>query len=79
MPEAGRASSAAGLTDAESPHDGRSNTVAWVSDDPAEILLREFRELSPEDRELVMALVARLRGVQVYEFPRDVPFMDFDE
>ncbi|MDQ1392895.1 MAG: hypothetical protein QOF30_1872 [Acidimicrobiaceae bacterium] len=53
--------------------------MAQVSDDPAEILLREFHQLSPEDQEFVITLVARLRGVQAYEFPRDVPFMDFDE
>lgn len=42
-------------------------------------MAREFRLLTPEDQELVMALVARLRGAKQHEYPPDVPFMDFEE
>ncbi|MDQ6615852.1 MAG: hypothetical protein M3083_14210 [Actinomycetota bacterium] len=44
-----------------------------------EALGQEFRQLSPEDQDLILALVARLRVSEGAEFPPDVPFMDFDE
>jgi hypothetical protein len=61
--------------------------VATVSDEQrypidearVESLAQEFRLLTPEDQELVMILVNRLRGFEASEFTPDVPFMDFDE
>jgi hypothetical protein len=51
-------------------------------DGKTDALLQEFRELSPRDQDLVMALVARLRGSLTEPdsgFPPDVAFMDFEE
>jgi hypothetical protein len=49
-------------------------------DRQVEVLVRQFSLLSPGDRDLVMALVARLEGSDQLEvYPKDVPFMDFDE
>jgi hypothetical protein len=47
----------------------------------ARALAEEFQQLAPEDQALVLALVARLRSPvpDGNEFPKDVPFMDFDE
>jgi hypothetical protein len=58
---------------------GQGEYGGAVSDDQVEIFMQEFRQLPPEDQELVIALVARLRGTVTPEFPPDVPFMDFDE
>ncbi len=48
---------------------------------PSELFGREFALLSPEDQQLVLALVYRLRGAGAEEidYPGDVSFMDFDE
>ena len=51
-------------------------------DGKTDALLREFRELSRRDQDLVMALVARLRWSLAEpdsDFPPDVAFMDFEE
>ncbi|MDQ1429391.1 MAG: hypothetical protein QOK39_2867 [Acidimicrobiaceae bacterium] len=48
-----------------------------------ERLVGEFAQLSPEDQDLVLALVSRFvhgpPAPEVAEFAPDVAFMDFDE
>jgi hypothetical protein len=55
-----------------------------VSDDDATTrFVQEFALLSPDDQGLVMAVVYRLRRQGEPDdqapYPRDVPFMDFDD
>jgi hypothetical protein len=54
-----------------------------VSDAPnprIESLVEEFRQLTPADQDLVLAVIARLREPVAAEgYPPDVAFMDFDE
>lgn len=43
-------------------------------------LVEEFRQLTPADQDLVMAMITRLREpVVAEEYAPDVSFMDFDE